>query len=84
MIVESDETFVARIRANVPGKVRLLGEHDETVLRGMHQAGAWVDTTPVVADGDLELLRWAREQSVSRTWHRHGNVVEFTGESTAG
>jgi RHH-type transcriptional regulator, proline utilization regulon repressor / proline dehydrogenase / delta 1-pyrroline-5-carboxylate dehydrogenase len=60
--------------------VRLLGTHADVVLRALHGAGIWVDTTPVVADGSLELLRWTREQSVSRTMHRHGNVVEHGRE----
>ena len=73
---ETDEAFVARMATTVPAKVRLLGTHADDVLRALHGAGIWVDTTPVVADGSLELLRWTREQSVSRTMHRHGNVVE--------
>jgi RHH-type proline utilization regulon transcriptional repressor/proline dehydrogenase/delta 1-pyrroline-5-carboxylate dehydrogenase len=72
---ESDDDFLVRVATHPPTKVRLLGAHDDHVLRALHRAGVWVDTTPVVADGALELLRWTREQSVSRTLHRHGNVV---------
>jgi RHH-type proline utilization regulon transcriptional repressor/proline dehydrogenase/delta 1-pyrroline-5-carboxylate dehydrogenase len=77
---ETDEVFVARMAATAPSKVRLLGTHADGVLRALHRAGIWVDTTPVVADGSLELLRWTREQSVSRTMHRHGNVIEHGRE----
>ena len=38
-------------------------------------AGQWVDATPVVADPGRELLRWVREQAVSETLHRHGNLA---------
>ena len=73
---ESDDDFLARVVKAAPAKVRLLGEHADRVVGALHRDGIWVDTTPVVADGSLELLRWTREQSVSRTRHRHGNVVE--------
>ncbi|MEO8696845.1 MAG: bifunctional proline dehydrogenase/L-glutamate gamma-semialdehyde dehydrogenase [Acidimicrobiales bacterium] len=74
-IDESDDAFMARMASAPPAKVRLLGAHDDRVLRALHRAGIWVDSTPVIADGELEVSRWTREQSVSRTRHRHGNVV---------
>ncbi|HUP75322.1 MAG TPA: bifunctional proline dehydrogenase/L-glutamate gamma-semialdehyde dehydrogenase [Acidimicrobiales bacterium] len=72
---EDDDVFVVRMAHAAPSKVRLLGSHAPALLRALHRAGVLVDATPVVADGELELLRWTREQSVSRTLHRHGNVV---------
>jgi RHH-type proline utilization regulon transcriptional repressor/proline dehydrogenase/delta 1-pyrroline-5-carboxylate dehydrogenase len=72
--IESDDAFAARVAARPPAKVRLLGAHDDALRSALHRIGLWVDPTPVVADGAIELLRWAREQSVSRTMHRHGNV----------
>ena len=72
---EPDDAFIARVATTPPAKVRLLGTHSDDVLRALHRSGLWVDTAPVIASGDLELLRWTREQSVSRTLHRHGNVV---------
>jgi hypothetical protein len=27
-----------------------------------------------VFDGEMELLRWTREQAISETRHRHGNL----------
>ncbi len=38
-------------------------------------AGWWVDDIPVAADAAREVLRWVREQAVSETLHRHGNVT---------
>ena len=35
----------------------------------------WVDDIPVAADARREILRWVREQAVSETLHRHGNVT---------
>ncbi|MEO5840974.1 MAG: bifunctional proline dehydrogenase/L-glutamate gamma-semialdehyde dehydrogenase [Acidimicrobiales bacterium] len=76
---EDDDAFIVRMATAAPAKVRLLGRHDDRVLQALHRAGTWVDTTPVVGDGALELLRWTREQAVSRTRHRHGNVVATNG-----
>jgi RHH-type proline utilization regulon transcriptional repressor/proline dehydrogenase/delta 1-pyrroline-5-carboxylate dehydrogenase len=74
--VEDDDAFVARVVSLRPAKVRVLGRHDDRVWRALYRAGLWVDATPVVPDGAIELTRWAREQAVSRTMHRHGNLIE--------
>jgi hypothetical protein len=56
-------------------KVRVLGRIGDTALARLHDAGHWVDTTPVALDPRRELLRWVHEQAVSETRHRHGNVT---------
>ncbi len=58
-----------------PDKVRLLGEVDDKVRLAAIDAGMWVDDTPVAKDPRREMLRWAREQAVSESRHRHGNVT---------
>ena len=50
------------------------GASDE-VLRAAHAAGVVVDDQPLTGDGRVELLRWLREQAISRTTHRFGNVL---------
>ncbi len=72
--LEDDDTFAARIAANPPDRVRLVGATPALRL-AMHDAGTEVDWEPMVAVGSYELLRWTREQAVSTTRHRHGNVV---------
>lgn len=56
-------------------KLRLFGDIDDADRREAHGTGLWVDDTPVAADPRREMLRWAREQSVSESRHRHGNVT---------
>ncbi|MGH9055766.1 MAG: proline dehydrogenase family protein, partial [Acidimicrobiales bacterium] len=56
-------------------KVRFLGTVDERTRLAAIDAGLWVDDTPVAADPRREVLRWAREQAVSESRHRHGNVT---------
>ena len=56
-------------------RVRLLGT-DPAERLALLDAGAEVDVEPLVALGTYELLRWTREQAVSTTAHRHGNVID--------
>jgi RHH-type proline utilization regulon transcriptional repressor/proline dehydrogenase/delta 1-pyrroline-5-carboxylate dehydrogenase len=56
-------------------KVRLLGEVGDEVRLAAIDAGLWVDDTPVAKDPRREMLRWAHEQAVSESRHRHGNIT---------
>lgn len=57
-------------------KLRVLGRIADDVRLGAYDAGLWVDDTPVAEDPAREVLRWVREQSVTETRHRHGNVTD--------
>ncbi len=56
--------------------VRALGAVSDDELRALHDAGATVDMRRPVADGAVELPRWAREQAVSITAHRYGRPLD--------
>jgi RHH-type proline utilization regulon transcriptional repressor/proline dehydrogenase/delta 1-pyrroline-5-carboxylate dehydrogenase len=56
-------------------KVRFLGTVGDAARLAALDAGWWVDDTPVAADPRREVLRWVREQAVSESLHRHGNVT---------
>jgi RHH-type proline utilization regulon transcriptional repressor/proline dehydrogenase/delta 1-pyrroline-5-carboxylate dehydrogenase len=56
-------------------KLRMIGSPPDALLRAAHRTGVWVDTTPVALDPKRELMRWVREQAVSESRHRHGNVT---------
>jgi RHH-type transcriptional regulator, proline utilization regulon repressor / proline dehydrogenase / delta 1-pyrroline-5-carboxylate dehydrogenase len=56
-------------------KIRFLGPVDDADRLAALDAGLWVDDLPVAADPERELLRWVREQAVSESRHRHGNVT---------
>ena len=73
--VESAGDYLARL-AGSPHRVdriRLHGAPPELRL-GLIDAGFEVDVAPLCTIGELELLRWTREQAVSETLHRHGNI----------
>lgn len=76
VIVEDDETLATRLEV-VSGfdKLRLLGAAGDRLRLAAHDAGLWVDDVAVVAHPTLEALRWLREQALSETRHRHGNIT---------
>ena len=46
-----------------------------TCLAATRRRASGSTTTPVAADPGREVLRWVREQAVSETLHRHGNLT---------
>ncbi len=74
---EPASSFVARVLADPPDRVRLLGRSSELpeIAGPALDDVCFVDGRPPVADGRVEGLRYRREQSVSRTLHRFGNIL---------
>ncbi len=72
--VEDEDGFMARAATSSPDRVRVLSAEHDLRLRVL-DARLSLDTTPIVPDGPLELLRWTREQAISETRHRHGNLL---------
>ena len=74
---ESDAGFAARLPelAKRAEFLRTLTTPCDEILRASHAAALnWI-RAPFSANGRVELTRWLREQSVSETLHRHGNVI---------
>jgi RHH-type proline utilization regulon transcriptional repressor/proline dehydrogenase/delta 1-pyrroline-5-carboxylate dehydrogenase len=78
-MVTEEEPSLDGIRA-----VRLLGGGGPALWRAAAGAMVEIDDTPVMANGRLELLRWYREQAVSVTLHRYGNVVDRRSPASPG
>jgi RHH-type proline utilization regulon transcriptional repressor/proline dehydrogenase/delta 1-pyrroline-5-carboxylate dehydrogenase len=75
VIVSRDEADVlGRIAEIRPSKVRVLGAASDAVFVRCDELGIPIDDAPVTPIGRLELLHWTREQTVSETRHRYGNV----------
>ncbi len=72
LTVESASELRARLAPPAGGRVRLLGTEPELAAL---EPDVHVDARPPVLLGRVELLRYLREQAVSRTLHRYGNVV---------
>jgi len=75
IVVEDEPTLARRMSLLCTDKVRLLGAVGDALRLAAYDAGLWVDDVPVVGHPARELLRWVREQAVSETRHRHGNVT---------
>lgn len=55
--------------------LRILGPPETDLLVAAADAGMSVLAEPPVRSGRVELPRWLREPSVSRSRHRYGNLV---------
>ncbi len=74
LVVETPGRFAARLTELRWGRVRLIGTAGVGFLRAADEAEVTVITETVTTSGRLELRHYLREQSVSRTLHRFGNV----------
>jgi RHH-type proline utilization regulon transcriptional repressor/proline dehydrogenase/delta 1-pyrroline-5-carboxylate dehydrogenase len=61
------------LRASPPDRIRVIGTRSPALDALQHLC--FVEDSPIVADGLVEGLRYRREQSVSRTLHRFGNLI---------
>ena len=75
--VESDESFAASLgrRRGSGARLRLLGGVEDVVAEAAAEAGLSVLDEPICSCGRVELPRWLREQVLTRSLHRYGNVV---------
>ena len=73
--VESAEALAASLRDAGGIRLRLLGEAEPEVLAAAADNAVTVLDEPMCSHGRVELVRWLREQVVTRSLHRYGNVV---------
>jgi RHH-type proline utilization regulon transcriptional repressor/proline dehydrogenase/delta 1-pyrroline-5-carboxylate dehydrogenase len=73
-VLGDDEPVLARIAAGRFTRLRDLGAPSDPVLRAAAGAGVDIDRRRPVAAGPVEIPRWCREQAVSVTRHRYGNL----------
>jgi RHH-type transcriptional regulator, proline utilization regulon repressor / proline dehydrogenase / delta 1-pyrroline-5-carboxylate dehydrogenase len=71
---EPDDALARRLASTGAQRLRVLGTISDTLASAAHRAGITVDDTAVTGIARVELPRWAREQSISRTMHRHGRM----------
>jgi RHH-type proline utilization regulon transcriptional repressor/proline dehydrogenase/delta 1-pyrroline-5-carboxylate dehydrogenase len=75
----SDEAFAKELPklAKRAEFVRTVTTPSDTVLRATYAANLnWINA-PVMASGHVELRYWLREQAVSETLHRYGQISEW-------
>lgn len=72
---ETAEAFAARLGSLGADRVRHLGPVAPVVRTAAADAGIHLADDAVTAEGRIELLHYLREQAISTTLHRHGNVL---------
>jgi RHH-type proline utilization regulon transcriptional repressor/proline dehydrogenase/delta 1-pyrroline-5-carboxylate dehydrogenase len=76
--VEPEAGLLARLAPGGAERLRALVLLSREARAAAHAAGVVVLDAPVLATGRLELRAYLREQAISRTVHRYGNVMEET------
>tara|TARA_B100001964_G_scaffold54305_1_gene61451 strand:+ start:1150 stop:4485 length:3336 start_codon:yes stop_codon:yes gene_type:complete len=73
----ADETFASSLSGHRFGRIRYVGDGgvSDVVRRAAISAEVDLVDAPVTASGRLELRWYLREQAISRTLHRFGNLV---------
>lgn len=72
---ESAAEFASQLEKLGVARVRVVGDVEQELLTAAAQTGVHVADQECVSDGRTELLHFLREQSVSRTRHRFGNMA---------
>ena len=73
--VETDDELITRAPWPRWGRVRFVGSVAPELRRALIDAEVDIIDEPVTPNGRLELRHYLREQSVSTTLHRFGNLV---------
>jgi RHH-type proline utilization regulon transcriptional repressor/proline dehydrogenase/delta 1-pyrroline-5-carboxylate dehydrogenase len=72
--IEEDAAYLKRLPSLDVQRVRLCGASGAVRLAVLDM-GLEVDVVDLSPVGRVELLHWAREQAISATMHRHGNLA---------
>ena len=72
---ESPEDFAQRLAGIDAERVRVIGETHPAIRAAAGELGIHVADAPVVRHGRIEMLHCLREQTVSVTAHRYGNLI---------
>ena len=73
---ESDDDLASAVALHQTERVRYAARErvPEPVLRAVGDTGAYVASSAVLGVGQIELLWYLREQSISIDYHRYGNL----------
>ncbi len=77
LVEEGESNLVSQLQVTPPrvDRLRALAPLDAELRRALNNGGISVVEGPVLANGRLELGHYLREQAVSQTVHRYGNVL---------
>ena len=72
---ETSQQLAARLASLGVQRLRVVGTCRDEFRTAANEAGVHVADDPVTAEGRIELLHYLREQAITRTTHRYGNVL---------
>ena len=75
-MVESDEELVARLKSMTGGTLRIFGDYDVFKYSPAEIGNLPIIAPSALANGRIELLNYLKEQSISETVHRYGNIFD--------
>ena len=79
VVIEGAAGLAGRLAsAGTHDRLRVIGPCDAALRRAANAAGVAVLDAPPLANGRLELRYYLREQAVSQTVHRYGNLMDIT------
>jgi RHH-type proline utilization regulon transcriptional repressor/proline dehydrogenase/delta 1-pyrroline-5-carboxylate dehydrogenase len=83
VIAEDEASLIARLHVTdaVYDRLRALGALSTALRQTINAAGINVIDVPVLAHGRLELRYYLREQTISQTAHRYGNILKTSQET---
>ena len=73
--LESAKEFANRLTDLKVDRVRLLGSVHRAIRDRANSLEIYIVADPVTVEGRIELLHYLREQAISETTHRHGNLL---------
>jgi RHH-type proline utilization regulon transcriptional repressor/proline dehydrogenase/delta 1-pyrroline-5-carboxylate dehydrogenase len=85
LVEEGDSTLAELIRTGGSERVRYAARErvPPAIYSAVRDSGAYLAVAPVLVEGRVELLWYLREQSISRDYHRYGNLGERASEQRA-
>lgn len=73
---EGDDSWQSHFKTNEYERVRYVDCHPSEAERvEACKLGMYLDSSEVVSEGRIELLKYLKEQAISQTLHRFGNLV---------
>ena len=73
--IETDDQLVSRLAQMKGGTMRIYGDFDEQKFAPSEIGNIPIISAPVLANGRVELLNYLKEQAISETIHRYGNII---------
>ena len=74
--VEPTETFVQWLQSQNHGTLRILGDYRPEQFAPSVIGNIFIVSPIVLSNGRIELLNYLREQAISETVHRYGNIAK--------